>query len=539
MNIAWNAITKQENPELGYEDGFLEQLEESIGTIVSKGIKVITNAGALNTPCLAREVQKLCNNAPYGEIVVAAVIGDDISALLHDKEHIKRLKLSHLDHEDERLSDWDMEPLCGNAYIGAGGIRAALDAGADIIICGRVTDASPVIGAAAWWHGWQENNYDALAGALVAGHLIECGPYVCGANFSGFKDFTPGLVDLGFPIAEIGPQGDCIITKMQNWAGRVTRFTVTAQFLYELQGELYLNPDVVADLSNVKVEETEVPDRVHVSGARGSPPPPTTKAIIAASGGFQAETTFYINGLDAVAKADMMKAQIFYAFRSRSFSKLSVELYGSPKMDPSSQQEGTLMLRVFAQARRKEDIDKDRFLKPIYALRMQSYPGKFRLHEPSHYVLTVSLGYHMSLDFRTMQPKPFMEMFPALVPVNLLSQQVIIQKWNTTIPVPAPARTACYPLKRPSYETSEPDDLSLFGPTIRVPLGSIVHARSGDKADNSNVGLFVRHEDEYPWLKSLLTISKLKELFAQDWKEREGISLIERCEFPHVLAVHL
>jgi hypothetical protein len=376
MNIAWNAITKQEFPDLGYEAGFLEQFEESIDVIRAKGIKVVTNAGALNTPSLTRRVQKLCDERGYDDLVVASVVGDDISDMLQDKDRMSRLGLQHLDHKERQLADWELKPLCGNAYIGARGIRKALDKGADIVICGRVTDASPVIGTAAWWHRWTDQDYDQLAGALLAGHLIECGPYVCGANFSGFKEFMPGLVDLAFPIAEISSRGDCVITKPESRAGRVTKFTVIAQLLYELQGELYLNSDVVADLRGVRVEETGVTDRVRVSGAKGLPPPKTTKAIIAASGGFQAEAMFYINGLDVHEKAQMMKAQIAHAFKDDCFTKLSVELYGSPTSNPMSQQEGTVMLRVFAQARRKDDIGRDKFMKPIYALRMQSYPGK-------------------------------------------------------------------------------------------------------------------------------------------------------------------
>ncbi|KAF2653250.1 DUF1446-domain-containing protein [Lophiostoma macrostomum CBS 122681] len=520
MNIAWNAITKQDFPDLGYEAGFLEQLEESIETIRAGGIKVITNAGALNTPSLTRRVQKLCDERGYDDLVVASVIGDDISDILRDPQRISGLRLQHLDHKEKQLADWDLKPLCGNAYIGARGIRTALDAGADIVICGRVTDASPVIGTAAWWHGWADQDYDQLAGALVAGHLIECGPYVCGANFSGFKEFMPGLVDLAFPIAEISPKGECVITKPESQAGRVTKFTVVAQLLYELQGEMYLNSDVVADLRGVKVEETGATDRVRVSGAKGLPPPPTTKAIIAAPGGFQAEAMFYINGLDVHKKAEMMKVQIAYAFKDNNFSKLSVELYGSQTLNPVSQQEGTVMLRVFAQARTKEDIGRDKFMKAIYALRMQSYPG-----------------YHMSLDFRTMQPKPFMEMFPAIVNLDLLSHQVILPS-SESIFIPAPIETGQYPIFRPSYETAEPVELSTFGSTKRAPLGSVVHARSGDKADNSNVGFFVRHEDEYPWLQSLLTIESLEELFGNDWNGREGKSRVERCEFPNLLAVH-
>ena len=386
MNIAWNAIIKQDNPELGYEPGFLGQLDESLDDVVRKKIKVITNAGALNTASLAKKTRDLCAARGYPNILVAAVMGDDISHQLKCGQTASSLKLSHLDHEDRNLSEWELKPVCGNAYIGSWGIRKALDAGADIVICGRVTDASPVIGAASWWYSWNEEDYDQLAGALAAGHLIECGPYVCGANFSGFKSLMP-LVDLGFPIAEISRSGSCIITKPVGSAGVVTRLTVTAQLLYELQGELYLNSDVVADLSGVEIEE-EHPgaNRVRVSGAKGLPPPPTTKAMFAAPGGYQAEAVFYINGLDVAAKSQMMKAQIEYSFRESNFSKLSVELYGSQAINPTSQQEGTVMLRVFAQARKLEDISKDKFMTPLYAIRMQSYPvctSPFSVHKMS------------------------------------------------------------------------------------------------------------------------------------------------------------
>jgi Acyclic terpene utilisation family protein AtuA len=206
--------------------------------------------------------------------------------------------------------------------------------------------------------------------------LIECGPYATGANFSGFKEYLPSLVDLAFPIAEILPSGESFITKPDGWAGTVNKFNITAQLLYELQGELYLNPDVVANLSEVDIQTTSQVDRVFVSGVVGYPPPPTTKVMIAAQAGFQAETTYYINGLDVTEKAELMKRQLSHIFRDSKFSKLSVEVYGSESANPKSQAAGTVMLRVFAQSRKRSDISADKFKKPIYSLRMQSYPGK-------------------------------------------------------------------------------------------------------------------------------------------------------------------
>ncbi|KOC17137.1 hypothetical protein AFLA70_448g000791 [Aspergillus flavus AF70] len=518
MNIAWNAITKSQDPDLGYEPGFLAQLSDCLDIVVAKDIKVVANAGALNTSSLMQKVCALCKERGHSKVIVASVLGDDISEPIQKKEPGFQ-DLHHLDHDEWKLKDWPLKPHCAVAYIGAWGIVEALNAGADIVICGRVTDASPVIGAAAWWYRWQRDAWDELAGALVAGHLIECGPYVTGANFSGFKPLLPNLVDLSFPIAEISPDGSCIITKCEAYGGAVTKFNTIAQLLYELQGELYLNPDVAADLRNISVDEIG-PDRVKVYGAIGQPPPPTTKAMIAAPGGYQAEAIFYINGLDVNEKAEMLRNQLDHALRGNGFCKLSIELYGSPAINPSSQQAGTVFLRVFTQARNIEDISAERFKTLIYALRMQSYPG-----------------YHMNLDFRMMDAKPFMEVFPAVIPLDLIHHRIIlsngIQQGAPSAPV-----TRIYPIQRPSYETKIPIPLSQFGAKEAAPLGSIVHARSGDKGDNFNVGFFVRNSNEYPWLQSFLTVDRFKELLGDDWPKRENEPRAERCEFQNLLAVH-
>jgi hypothetical protein len=183
------------------------------------------------------------------------------------------------------------------------------------------------------------------------------------------------LVDLSFPIAEIAYDGAVTITRCQGYGGAVTRDNTIAQLLYEIQGEIYLNSDVVADLSNVTIAQAG-PDRVEVTGICGLPPPATTKAMIAAKAGYEAQAIFYINGLDIDAKVQMMKQQLAHVFRDHRFSKLSIEVYGSVPQEPQSQAEGTVSLRVFAQARQIEDIAADKFKIPIYALRMQSYPGR-------------------------------------------------------------------------------------------------------------------------------------------------------------------
>jgi hypothetical protein len=523
MNIAWNAIVKQQNPDLGYERGFLEQLEECLDDIVAQNLKVISNAGALNTRSLVREVRKLCKSRGYN-VTIAAVLGDDVPDIV-DQLGRGRNGFSHLDHEDKHLDDWELKPICGAAYIGCRGIVEALNSGAQIIICGRCTDASPLMGVSAWYFQWSEDDYDAMAGALVAGHLTECGPYVTGANFTGFKEILDDLVDLTFPIAEINSKGETVITTLSVGGGRVTEDTVRVQILYELQGHLYLNPDVVADLSQIKVEaEPGKLDRVRVSGVKGLPPPPTTKVMFAAPGGYQAEANFYLNGLDIEDKVKMMRQQLDFIFKDHKFSKLSIELYGTSPDDPVSQQAGTVFFRIFAQARRAEDISATKFKIPIYALRMQAYPG-----------------YHMNLDFRTMDPKPFMEIFPAIIQQDTIKIQVELGDSDQLIDIPPPRKTAEYSRIRPSYETANAVDLTSFGRTRKVPLGSIVHARSGDKADNSNIGLFCRsqYDDEYEWLKTFLTVERLKMLLGDDWYKGDTSRRVERVEFVGIKAVHL
>jgi Acyclic terpene utilisation family protein AtuA len=174
MNIAWRAMSMQSDPKSGFEVGFLEQLSDCVEIVAEKRIRVVTNAGALNPLELATQVEMLCKERGLeGKLKVASVLGDDVTELVTGKgARDLRRKLTHLDDDGVTLEDWGFEPLCGCAYIGAWGIVEALRNGADIVVCGRVTDASPVVGLAAWWYKWKEDDFDALAGALVAGRMM-------------------------------------------------------------------------------------------------------------------------------------------------------------------------------------------------------------------------------------------------------------------------------------------------------------------------------------------------------------------------------
>lgn len=170
LNIAWNAIRKYEDPTKGYEVGFLEQLDDSIDIIAEKKIKLVSNAGALNTPECAKRARDICEKHGHGHLKIAHVEGDDITGVLTDTAEQQALGgIVHLDHPERTLGSWGKTPLCGVAYFGAWGIKQALADGADIVICGRVTDASPVIALAAWWHNWSYDAWNQIAGALIAG----------------------------------------------------------------------------------------------------------------------------------------------------------------------------------------------------------------------------------------------------------------------------------------------------------------------------------------------------------------------------------
>ena len=278
---------RAKDPELGYAKTFLRQMEESLGLALDQGVKIVTNAGGLNPAGLAERLRRLAGSLGL-DVNVAHVEGDDV-----------------LGRADELGLD---SPLTANAYLGAWGIVACLDAGADVVVTGRVTDASLVVGPAAAHFGWSQTDLDALAGATVAGHVIECSAQATGGNYSFFTE----LGDLrrpGFPLAEIHEDGSSVITKHAGTGGAVTTETVTAQLLYEVAGPRYAGPDVTTRFDTISLAD-DGPDRVRITGVRGEPPPPTLKVGMATIGGFRNEVVFVLTGLDVDAKAALVQEQL-------------------------------------------------------------------------------------------------------------------------------------------------------------------------------------------------------------------------------------
>jgi hypothetical protein len=385
------------------------------------------------------------------------------------------------------------------------------------VLCGRVADASPAVGAAAWWHGWQEDQHSELACALMAGHLIECTGYMTGANFTGFKRF-PKNVRTGFPIAEIGVDGEVILTKASFFGAEVSVETCTSQLMYEIQGPWYFNSDVTADITDVRLDKVGE-NRVQLSGIRGLPPPPTTRVGFTVVGGYQAEMHWFLVGLDVKEKAEMLEAQI----RERldevtgldKFHCLVFTCYGSVAEDAKNQASATVDFRVFAQSRDENAISHKKFFRPCIDVLNITYPAA---------------TFH--LDNRQSIPKVYYEYYVSLIEQSLVHQQIHIN--DKAIDIPSPTATKEYPTQQSSYDVTNPVDLNSFGPTTLAPLGYVAHGRSGDKSSNVNVGLFVRNADEYDWLRSLLSIAKIKDLLRDEYKGGR----VDRQEFKGVLAVH-
>lgn len=491
-----------------YEPTFLEALVPALPLIAKHGIKIAVNAGASDTESLARVVKELVNEAKV-VLNVAWIGGDQVLSQVLAAAGAGEDPFVNI-CTGETLKDWaqEYEPINAQAYLGGLGIAAALAKGADIVICGRVSDASPVIGSAFWWHGWERGELDKLANAFVAGHLIECSTYVTGGNFTGFKLLEGKWDDLGFPIAEISSSGRVIITKQKNSGGLVSVDTCTSQLLYEIQGPWYFNSDVTAILDGLWFEQLDT-NRVALHGVKGDLPPPTTKIGLTSKPLYQAEAHWYLVGLDIEAKARMVESQVRRQLSrfSNAFTRLEFSLIGSAAENPKNQNSATVDLRIFVQAKKQEDLIPQKFIRPCLDVMMQSYPGAT-----------------VHLDFRQGMPgKQVFEYYVTLMSQDAINHVAHLHD-GTEVPISPPSRTKTWSRQQPSEpETKAPVKMVSFGSTVRGPLGWLVHARSGDKGSDANLGLWVRTAEEWMWLRSLLSVAKIKELLQGEYREGKAI----------------
>ncbi|KAL4862565.1 hypothetical protein BDV12DRAFT_207160 [Aspergillus spectabilis] len=526
VNMAQNAQAYRSKIHPGFEETAWEGLKQSIDVIVKKRIRVVINGGALNPQGLAQKVDALAREKGL-QIHVAYLSGDDVYSKVGPIMPATMTQLPHLDtdkpspmtyaflHED--ASD-PIPMVSAHAYLGARGIVEGLRRGADIIICGRVADASPVIAAAWFWHDWSETDYDRLAGALVAGHLVECSAYVTGSNFSGFDRYSlESLVFPGFPIAEIADDGSCVITKHPNTQGMVTIDTVRCQFLYELQGNVYLNSDVAAHLHGIKVNSVGL-DRVRVSGITGSAPPPTTKLAIFYPGGYQAEILLNASGYSVSKKWDLFEQQARALIPEaviKNLQTLEFQRIGTPAPNPLSQLESTVYLRIFIAGDSETTV-----------LEVPKAISQISLRHFS--------GLHSSLDKRTAYPRPFLAYYPALIEQSELDEKINFVEGGKIFSYSTGHPPRYAPLKpRDNYDTDIVQEWNV--PTKEIRLGDIALARSGDKGGNLNVGIFVTDARHWDWLRLYMSRQTMKMLMGYDWNDS---FFIERVEFPRIHAVH-
>jgi hypothetical protein len=494
------AKIRQRDAAAGYARTFVTQMEQVMGTCLERGIRVVSNAGGLAPRACADAVRAVAERLRV-DPVIAVVQGDDLVPRL-DELRAAGVDFPHLD-TGEALGDRQI--LTANAYLGGWGIANALGRGADIVITGRVTDAALTIGPAAWWHGWATDDWDAVAGAVVAGHIIECGPQATGGNYSFFTEI-PDLTRPGFPIAEVAADGSSVITKHPGHGGAVTVGTVTAQLLYEIGEAAYANPDVTARFDSIRLHQ-EAPDRVRVEGVRGEPPPPTTKVAINYQGGWKTTVTLLLAGLDIEAKATLARTGLLDALPGgpAAWGDLEFDLIRSDHDNPESN--GAAMAQLRVTARGDERRVGRAFTGAVTALALSNYPG-------------LCTGGTAS--------GPYGVYWPSLVPSTLLCQDVDVAGDHRVVDVVVPAAGAA-PLDLPAA----PLPPAPGGPTRRAPLGLVAGARSGDKGGNANLGVWARTDAAYGWLVAELTAERVQQLLA----DTAGLD-VRRVLLPNLLAVN-
>jgi Acyclic terpene utilisation family protein AtuA len=487
MLILWKA--RQKDPAAGYATTFLTQMEQVLGTCLDRGIRIVSNAGGLNPAGLAARIGDLA--ARLGLAVrVAYVEGDDLTARL-DELLTAGHPLTHLD-TGQRLADAGIKPVTANAYLGGWGIAEALAAGADVVVCPRVTDAALVVGPAAWWHGWRRDDYDALAGAVVAGHVIECGPQATGGNYSWLHEITDRRYP-GFPVAEVAADGSSVITKHPGTGGLVSPGTVTAQLLYEIAEPAYVNPDVVAHFDSLSIRQDD-PDRVAISGTLGSPPPADLKVAINYLGGYRNTMTLVLTGLDIEEKAAWAEQELFAILGGRAaFAEVDTRLLRFDREDAPTNEQATAHLRITVKDPDPRRVGR-RFSNAVMELALAGYAG---FHTTTPPTAESSYGVY----------------WPALVPAGVVDHAVVLPDGSRRVIAPPQAGPAPpQPLPVPAAPVPA---ARAGGPTRRVPLGRVCAARSGDKGGNANVGVWTPGEAAFGWLRDYLTVDRFRELIPE------------------------
>ncbi|MFF0093040.1 acyclic terpene utilization AtuA family protein [Streptomyces canus] len=473
------------DPGAGYARTFLHQLEECLGLAHERGVRIVANAGGLNPSGLADRIREFAGRLGL-PVRVAHVEGDDLTGRYPGS-------------------------LAAHAYLGGFGIATCLREGADVVVTGRVTDAALVTGPAAAHFGWEPTDYDRLAGAVVAGHVLECGTQATGGNYSFFQEGD--VRRPGFPLAELHEDGTAVITKHPGTGGFLDVGTVTAQLLYETQGARYAGPDVTARLDTVRLTQ-DGPDRVRISGVHGEAPPPTLKVGLNRLGGFRNEVAFVLTGLDIEAKAALVREQMEPALAKAA--EVRWDLVRTDRPDAGTEETASALLRLVVRDANQEIVGRA-LSGAAVELALASYPGFHVLAPPG-------------------KGSPYGVFEDVYVPHGAVDHVAVLHD-GRRLPVAPAQETAVLdapptPSLTPPMTPPLPEPLP-EGPTRRAPLGLIAGARSGDKGGNANIGVWARTNEAWRWLAHTLTVDRLRELLPETAELP-----VTRHDLPHLRALN-
>jgi len=500
---------RAKRPGKGFARTFVDQMEDVMGECLDKGIRVVSNAGGLDPDGCAEAVAEVADKLGLSP-TIAWVDGDNVLPRVEDLAASGDL-VPFVDGGD--LGDLT-NYVSANAYLGCFGIVDALEKGADIVITGRVTDAAVVCGPAAWHHGWKREDFDQLAGAVVAGHVIECSGQATGGNYSFFHEIdghtdVAGGARFGFPWADIAADGSSIIGKHDGTGGVVNTETVTSQLLYEIGSPSYLGPDVTARFETIELEQVER-DRVRISGVRGEAPPSTLKVAMNEMGGYRNSFTVALTGLDVEKKAAFAQATFWNSspYQREDFDSISDQVILTNKPDPATQEEATAIWRVTVKDADERKVGRA-FSNANVHTGLSSIPGMY------------GLGGGPGAG------RPFGVYRPATVPSELVPQYVHILGGKVA------QVDSVAPTGQPLEIDVAPPSVMPSGDMVDVPLGTIIGTRSGDKGGDANLGAYARTDEGWAWLDAFLTAERLQELLP------ETASLeVERYRLPQIRSLN-
>ena len=500
MTILFNQKL-QRGEDKGYVGTFLKQIKDVAETCKKNNIKIVTNAGGLNPSSMANEIINILKEMSI-DLKVAYIDGDDLMPRLEQlkdqgETFVNIDKNTNLDSTEHNL-------LTANAYLGAWGIKEALDEGADIVVCPRVTDAAVVIGPAAWKFKWKRTDFDELAGALAAGHIIECGCQATGGNYSFFEE-VPSFINVGYPIAEIESDGSFTITKHPGTGGLVSVGTVTAQLLYEISSPAYINPDVISHFDTLEINQIG-PDRVKVSGCRGSNPPGKHKVCINLATGYRNGMDLVLTGLDIEAKAKTITDTLFHSVGGKDqFDEVSVNLYRTDKKNPDSNEEAMATLSISVKSKNPDLVGR-LFSAKIIELSLANYPGFF----------SAGTG---------KKPGPVISYWPALIDSKHIKEYVHVD--GKTLEIEPTSQLQF----EENYYQKQPISIepALQGEMDEIAFGRLFGARSGDKGGCANIGVWAKTDLAFSFLYDFLSVEKIKELMPDLNKYS-----IDRYELPNI-----